>query len=98
MAAAALTGQAVLANQQAHGVSCTHILTFPASAIIQTQTASMLGVGGSAKDGDPMSKSAMQMDDNDFFNFFQFEEDDMNELLNDNINDKVNSIFNCFDF
>ena len=42
------------------------------------------------KDGDPsMMKSAMQMDDNDFMNFFHFEDDDMNELLNDNINDKV---------
>lgn len=90
IAAAALTGQSLSQTHaaQSHGVSCTHILTFPASAIIQTQSASMLGVGSSMKD-DPMSKSAMQMDDNDFFDFFQFEEDDMNDLLNDNINDKV---------
>ncbi len=90
VAAAALTGQSLSQTHaaQSHGISCTHILTFPASAIIQTQSASMLGVGSSMKD-DPMSKSAMQMDDNDFFDFFQFEEEDMNDLLNDNINDKV---------
>ena len=92
LAAAALTGQTLAPNHasQSHGVSCTHILTFPASAIIQTQPSSMLGVGANLKDGDP-SKSGlgpMQMDDNDFFNFFKFEEDDMNEILNDNINDK----------
>jgi len=39
LAAAALNGQQLSANQlaQSCGVSCTHILTFPASAIIQQQ-------------------------------------------------------------
>ena len=88
LAAAALTGQTLVPNHasQAHGVSCTHILTFPASAI--AQSASNIGVG--LKDGDLSSKSdSAAIDDNDFFNFFKFEEDDMNELLNENMNDKV---------
>ena len=92
-AAAALTGQQLPANHaaQAHGVSCTHILTFPASAIIQTQSA--MSAMMMVKDADGLARNgglgAMQMDDNDFFNFFKFEDDDMNELINENINDKV---------
>lgn len=95
IAAAAVTGHQLLPNHaaQAHGVSCTHILTFPVSAIIQTPSNSLLGVGSNSKDGDPLSKSGlgpMQIDDNEFFDFFKFEEDEMADLmLNENINDKV---------
>lgn len=98
IAAAALTGQTQLLSNhaaQAHGVSCTHILTFPASAIIQTQANSLLGVGSSMKDGDAVNKAGMGagghgiIDDNDFLDFFKFEDDEMTELLNDNMNDKV---------
>jgi mediator of RNA polymerase II transcription subunit 13 len=82
-AAAALTGQTLVSNHasQAHGVSCTHILTFPASAV--SQLTSNIGVG--LKDG---TKSDPVVDDNDFFDFFKFEDEDMNEILNENINDK----------
>ena len=89
IAAAALTGQqSQLSNHmtQAHGVSCTHILTFPASAVIQTQS-STLG-GSNLKDLDPLGKSAlgtMPMED-DIFGFFNLEEDD--QLLVENMNDK----------
>jgi len=85
IAAAALTGQQYASNHasQSHGVSCTHILTFPVSAIIQTcQMAN-----NALKDGDPLSKPDEQMDDSDFFsNFFKFteEEEEMTDLLNDN--------------
>ena len=84
-AAAALTGQTLVSNHvsQAHGVSCTHILTFPASAV-SSELTSNIGVG--LKDGDMMSKSDPVEDD--FFSFFKFEDEDMNELLNENINDK----------
>ena len=87
-AAAALNGQQLSSNHaaQANGVSCTHILTFPVSAIIQTQNASIIGSG--MKDGDPLSKSDMNpMDDDNFFNFFGLEEEDM-EFLNDDVNAK----------
>jgi mediator of RNA polymerase II transcription subunit 13 len=90
IAAAALTGQqAMLSNHaaQAHGVSVTHILTFPASAVIQTQSSSM--GGANMKDLDPLGKSAlgaMPMEDDIFGEFFNLEEDD--ELLVENMNDK----------
>ena len=86
IAAAALTGQTLAVNHAslAHGVSCTHILTFPASAVSQSSSSA-------ANDGDITSKSdsgAMELDDNDFLGFFgQFEDEDMEmnmDLLTDN--------------
>jgi hypothetical protein len=82
-AAAALNGQQLSSNHaaQAHGVSCTHILTFPASAIVQIQQqTSMIGSIG-LKDGDPLSKSDLnQMDDDNFFDIFNIEDEDIDLL------------------
>ncbi len=85
-AAAALNGQQLAANHaaQAHGISCTHILTFPASAIVQIQQQSSMSMGGLLKDGDPFQPKAdglNQMDDDNFFDFFNLEDEDMAELL-----------------
>lgn len=81
-AAAALNGQQLNANHaaQAHGVSCTHILTFPASAIVQVQQ--QQSMMGAAAGGDPLSKSDMNpMDDGDFFNIFGLDDEDLNNFL-----------------
>lgn len=79
--------QQQLANHatQAHGVSCTHILTFPASAATATESS----YSSMKDDGDMSSKSgAIPLDDNDFFKFFSSKFDDelggeMNELIPD---------------
>ena len=79
-AAAALNGQQLNANHaaQAHGVSCTHILTFPASAIVQVLQQTSITAAG----GDPLSKSDMNpMDDGDFFNIFNLDDEDLNDFL-----------------
>ena len=85
LAAAALTGQQqhiALHAAQAQGVSCTHILTFPVSAIIQTQ-AVMSGMS-SMKDDPSKSGGNMPYDDTDFLNnFFNFEVDEMNDIILD---------------
>lgn len=84
-AAAALNGQQLAGNHaaQAHGISCTHILTFPASAIVQIQQqTSMIGSIG-MKDGDPLSKSDINpMDDDNFFDIFNLDDEDITDFLN----------------
>jgi hypothetical protein len=84
IAAAALTGQqAQLAAHaaQAHGVSCTHILTFPVSAVIQTQSAAMSGMlSGMSKDEAGKAGPA-GYDDVDFLDFFKFEAEEMNDII-----------------
>jgi len=80
-AAAALTGQQLLANHatQASGVSCTHILTFPASAIVQIQQQqSMMGAMGMKDDAKPDMNT---IDDGDFFNIFNLDDEDLNNFL-----------------
>ena len=90
LAAAALNGQQLSSNHlaQSYGVSCTHILTFPASAIIQPQSSSVIG---SNKDGgDAGGKSDMHPMD-DFFDLFNGMGDDdeiMADLLTDDPNAK----------
>ncbi len=90
LAAAALNGQQLSSNHlaQSYGVSCTHILTFPASAIIQPQSSSVIG---SIKDGgDAGGKSDMHPMD-DFFDLFTNMGDDdemMADLLTDDPNAK----------
>ncbi len=84
LAAAALTGQQsqlAMHAAQAHGVSCTHILTFPVSAVIQTQAAST-GMSGSMKD-DPSKAGPAGYDDTDFLDFFKFEVEEMNDIILD---------------
>ena len=97
LAAAALNGQQLSANHlaQSYGVSCTHILTFPASAIIQPPHSSSIinsmnkdGPGGSGCD-----KDAHQIADDDFFSFFgagigDDDEGMMADLLTDDPNAK----------
>jgi mediator of RNA polymerase II transcription subunit 13 len=52
-------GLSLQANQHLQGVSCTHILTFPASAIIQTSVA---------------SSTKEDQNKDDFFDFFKFDD------------------------
>ena len=82
-AAAALNGQQLAANHaaQAHGISCTHILTFPASAIVQIQQqTSMIGSIG-MKDGKTDNSDMNPMDDGDFFNIFNLDDEDLTDFL-----------------
>lgn len=86
LAAAALYGQQSqipIHAAQAHGVSCTHILTFPVSAvqIIQSQ-APMLLSGSSHKDDPTKSGCLISGDDGDLMDIFNFDTDDMcNDLF-----------------
>ena len=91
LAAAALNGQQLSSNHlaQSYGVSCTHILTFPASAIVQPQSSSIVGSNKEGADG--LSKSDLHPMDDDFFKFFGAGMGDEEEMMADLISDDVNA-------
>ncbi len=88
LAAAALTGQQQQMSShaaQSHGVSCTHIITFPVSAIIQTPVQPLSSVMSSMKD-DGNKQGNMPMDD--FFDLFKFDDCEMNDIILADNNEK----------